>query len=85
MKRKVKSSLIISILCLLVGIILIVVNYTLDNSGGRGYSSTMSTLSDYQRSLSMVILAIVLATASVVMMIITVQLSTSLTCLWTLR
>lgn len=71
MKRRIRSSLVIAIVCLLVGITLIVVNYTMDNTHGNGYSNTMSTLSEYHRSLSMVIMAIVLATASVVMMIIT--------------
>lgn len=70
MKKRVLFSLIIAILCLLVGIALIVVNYTLDNTGGNGYSSTMSTLREYHRSLTMVIAAIVLATASVGMMIV---------------
>lgn len=71
MKRRILSSLIIAIVCLLVGVALIVVNYTLDNTGGNGYSSTMSTLGEYHRSLVMVVLAIVMATASVVMMILT--------------
>lgn len=71
MKRRILSSLIIAIVCLLVGVALIVVNYTLDNTGGNGYSGTMSTLGEYHRSLVMVVLAIVMATASVVMMILT--------------
>ncbi len=69
MKKRVRSSLIIAILCLLVGVALIVINYALDNTGGKGYSGTMSTLSEYHRSLSMMITAIVMAVASVIMMI----------------
>ena len=71
MKRRIRSSLVIAIICLLVGIVIIVVNYALDNTGGKGYSSSMSTLSEYHRSLVMVIMAIVFATASVGMMILT--------------
>ena len=71
MKGKIRSSLIIAIVCLIVGVALIVVNYALDNTGGRGYSSSMSTLNEYHRSLVMVVCAIVLATASVGMMILT--------------
>jgi len=69
MKHKIRSKLIIAIICLVVGVVIIVVNYALDNTGGKGYSSSMSTLSDYRRSLIMVVSAIVLATASVGMMI----------------
>jgi len=69
MKRKIKSSLIIAIICLLVGVTLIIVNYALDNTGGKGYSNGMSTLNEYHRSLSMVIMSIVMSAAAVVMMI----------------
>lgn len=73
MKHKIRRSLFIAILCFLVGITIIVVNYALDNTGGKGYSSgNMNTLSDYHRSLGMIISAIVLATASVVMMIMSI-------------
>ena len=69
MKHRIRSKLIIAILCLIAGVTIIVVNYALDNTGGKGYSSSMSTLSDYHRSLVMIIMSIVLATASVVMII----------------
>ncbi|MBQ4444147.1 MAG: hypothetical protein II896_05810 [Clostridia bacterium] len=69
MKRKIRSSLVIAIACLIVGVTIIIVNYALDNTGGRGYSSSMSTLGDYRRSLVMVISAISLSAAAVVMMV----------------
>ena len=67
--RKIIRSLIIAILCLVVGITVIVINYKLDNTGGNGYSNSMSTSEEYHRSLIMMVTAIVLATASVGMMI----------------
>jgi TRAP-type C4-dicarboxylate transport system permease small subunit len=69
MKSKIKSSLIIAIVCLVVGITIIVINYTLDNTRGNGYSNTMSTANEYHRSLAMVISSIILSAASVGMMI----------------
>ena len=70
MNRKIRKSLVFSILCLVLVIVIIAVNYALDNTGGKGYSSSMSTLGEYRRSLALIICAITLATASVVMMII---------------
>ena len=73
MKGSIKRNLFFAIICLALCITIVVVNYALDNSGGKGYSSgNMNTLSDYHRSLGMIISAIVLATASVVMMIMSI-------------
>lgn len=70
MKKRIRSRLIIAIACLLVGVVLVVVNYALDNTGGRGYSNSMNTLGDYQRSLAMMVCAIVMAAAAVGMMVL---------------
>ena len=71
MNRRIRMSLVIALLCLVVGIVLVAVNYAMDNSNGLGYSnSSMNTYDDYKRSLTMVITSIVMATISVTMMIV---------------
>ena len=69
MKSKVKMSIFFAIVCLVLGITIIIVNYVLDNTNGHGISNNMSTLSEYRRSLTMMIIAIFMATLSVGMMI----------------
>lgn len=68
MKKKIKLSLSFAIICLVVGLTIIIVNYVLDNTNGHGISNNMSTLSEYRRSLTLMIVAIVMATISVIMM-----------------
>ena len=69
MKSKVKRNLFFAIICLVLCITIIVVNYVLDNTNGKGISNkNMSTLREYRRSLTLMIVSLVMATASVGMM-----------------
>lgn len=68
MKSSIKRNLFFAIICLVLCVTIVVVNYVLDNTGGKGISNNMSTLSEYRRSLTLMIVSIVMATASVGMM-----------------
>ena len=69
MKSKVRRNLFFAIICLVLCITIIVVNYVLDNTNGKGISNkNMNTLSDYRRSLMLLIVSLGMGTASVGMM-----------------
>lgn len=67
MKHSIKRNLFFAVVCLILCVTIVVVNYVLDNTHGKGISNNMITESDYNRSLALMIVSILMAAASVFM------------------